>query len=393
MTSEYITIPLGLLDIWGGVQPNATSSSNDATETFDAQQVAIGRARRALSVSIGALGRTRETGLETKANAFPILGTRRSSTTDETTVDPRNSTSTRRLQRSATISIGTLARSNVTSRRTSIESNLRPPSAELPGVRRPQLVAVPNQSSQNAYVFQSLNNYRFPASADDVTAPLPIFIGRNCAPEESQGGRRSSSGARSWVPGLDFIRRASTAVENISSVVRRSSLSDVYEKAKVREVQLRRSTIAQVGFQYMFYLLILATIYFLMVGVPLWKGVVWWIYILFNSKLAVSAGTAVFLGVGFLYIVFAFPSCLALTDSHSYAYLPLLLPFEKTAPERTPFQAAARADHGKLNDTALLIPCYKSENLIGATLEAALKIFPAESIFVGGSPTICQRCT
>jgi len=97
MTSEYITIPLGLLDIWGGVQPNATSSSNDATETFDAQQVAIGRARRALSVSIGALGRTRETGLETKANAFPILGTRRSSTTDETTVDPRNSTSTRRL--------------------------------------------------------------------------------------------------------------------------------------------------------------------------------------------------------------------------------------------------------------------------------------------------------
>jgi hypothetical protein len=40
-------------------------------------------------------------------------------------------------------------------------------------------------------------------------------------------------------------------------------------------------------------------------------------------------------------------------------------------------------------DTALLIPCYKSASLIGATLEAALKIFPPEHIFVianGNSP-------
>lgn len=314
MTSEYITIPPGLLDFWGGVQPNATSRSNDAAETFDAQQVAIGRARRALSVSIGGLGRTRETGLETKANAFPILGTRRSSATDETAVDPRNSTSTRRPQRSATISMGTLARSNVTSRRTSFDSSLRPPSAEMPGVRRPQPVAAPNQASQNAHVFQSLNNYRFPDSTDDMTRPLPIFIGSNYVPEETQGRRRNSSGARSWVPGLDLIHRASIAVESISSAVHHSSLSDVYEKAKVRQAQLRRSTIAQVGFQYMFYLLILATIYFLMVGVPLWNGVVYCIYILFNSKLAISAGTAVFLGVGFLYVVVAFPPCLALTD-------------------------------------------------------------------------------
>lgn len=41
-------------------------------------------------------------------------------------------------------------------------------------------------------------------------------------------------------------------------------------------------------------------------------------------------------------------------------------------------------------DTALLIPCYKSATLIKATLEAALKVFPASSIFVianGNSPT------
>ena len=51
--------------------------------------------------------------------------------------------------------------------------------------------------------------------------------------------------------------------------------------------------------------------------------------------------------------------------------------------------------------TALLIPCYKSGDIIGATLEAALKVFPPAHIFVianGNSPTpldktedVCMR--
>lgn len=54
-----------------------------------------------------------------------------------------------------------------------------------------------------------------------------------------------------------------------------------------------------------------------------------------------------------------------------------------------------------VHNTALLIPCYKSENIIGPTLEAALKIFPASHIFVianGNSETpldntaeVCER--
>ena len=65
-----------------------------------------------------------------------------------------------------------------------------------------------------------------------------------------------------------------------------------------------------------------------------------------------------------------------------YAFLPLLVNFEKSAPEivqEDPEKGPRRTD------TALLIPCYKSESLIAATLEAALKIFPAESIFVSYS--------
>ena len=105
------------------------------------------------------------------------------------------------------------------------------------------------------------------------------------------------------------MRRASVAVENavdtvfgpVANAVRRSTLADIYEKAKVRQVKLMRSTLAQYTFEYAFYVLIAATVYFVLVGLPLWKGVVWYIYIIFAQKLLLPVGTAVFLGVGFLY--------------------------------------------------------------------------------------------
>lgn len=113
-------------------------------------------------------------------------------------------------------------------------------------------------------------------------------------------------------------------------------------------------------------------------------------------------------------------------DKSSYAVAPLLIQFERPAPMPTVsphhcsddsearFLPAAVDRFGdessttepswsvsidkekqdtSLNGahgTALLIPCYKSAGLLPATLEAALKIFPASSIFIlanGNSPT------
>lgn len=65
-----------------------------------------------------------------------------------------------------------------------------------------------------------------------------------------------------------------------------------------------------------------------------------------------------------------------------YAYLPLLILFEKGPPERPQLDSSAQVEKGQASDTALLVPCYKSETLIAATLEAALKVFPAKNIFV-----------
>ncbi|KAL8950289.1 MAG: hypothetical protein Q9222_003674 [Ikaeria aurantiellina] len=195
----------------------------------------------------------------------------------------------------------------------------------------------------------------------------------------SLNNRRRSPSDASQSSLTDVVRRASIAVESVvgkvketfTGALRRSSLQDVYDKAKIRQIQLKRSKAAQIMFQYSFYLLMLMGIYFVFVGIPLWTGLVMAILYVFDTKLVVPAGTAVFLGIGFL-----------------YAYLPLLIPFDESPADHP--EPGLSGEQGKTHDTALIVPCYKSEKLIGATLQAALKIFPIQNIFVvanGNSPT------
>lgn len=88
--------------------------------------------------------------------------------------------------------------------------------------------------------------------------------------------------------------------DTVTSVLRCSSLEEVYEKAKIRQLKLKRSNVAQTGFEYTFYLFLLAIVYFVIVRVPLWDGLVLTIYHVFDMKLVVPAGTAAFLSTGFL---------------------------------------------------------------------------------------------
>lgn len=71
----------------------------------------------------------------------------------------------------------------------------------------------------------------------------------------------------------------------------------------------------------------------------------------------------------------------------SYTFVPLFSLFEKDAPGPEYYQQRRIARSS--SDTALLIPCFKSAAVIGTTLEAALKLFPAGHVFVianGDSP-------
>jgi len=79
-------------------------------------------------------------------------------------------------------------------------------------------------------------------------------------------------------------------VEDVKQAIRRSSIYDVYEKAKKRGAELQRSTWAMKLFEYTFYLILVAFVYFVLIGLPLWKGAVYWLYWVFEHKFAI-AGT------------------------------------------------------------------------------------------------------
>ncbi|KAL8807463.1 MAG: hypothetical protein Q9200_004646 [Gallowayella weberi] len=394
MSIDNIVIPGGLLAARDGPLTTDSTNHNDQRETFDVAEVARERAR-SLSISILQSNQSRNDGAGLPENTFAFGGRpqrpqRRSAAGPGTPLQPR--------QRPISINLGGLGRTRETGLATPANPGLRfdrSPSIWKSAKRRSTLKPPPFETVdelEDTYVFQSVGNAQ---SADkDKRATLqnpPVFLETRNSDSTAATlvNRRGSSPRRfersqsnaSQFSAINVVRRASvvfeTAVEKVkdtvNSALRRSSLEDVYEKAKIRQLQLKRSNAAQIGFEYAFYLLLLASIYFVFVGVPLWQGLVLTIYYIFDMKLVVPAGTAVFLGIGFL-----------------YAYLPLVIPFEKEPPEHPPPSSPGQTENGKASDCALLIPCYKSENLIGATLEAALKVFPARNIFVvanGNSPT------
>jgi len=68
------------------------------------------------------------------------------------------------------------------------------------------------------------------------------------------------------------------AAAEIPKALRRQSIVEVYEKARIRGKKLERSMLAQKVFEYAVYLIILLVIYFVFVGFPLWNGTVYWLW-------------------------------------------------------------------------------------------------------------------
>jgi hypothetical protein len=82
--------------------------------------------------------------------------------------------------------------------------------------------------------------------------------------------------------------------------VRRNSLLDVYEKAKIHGQNFQRKRWVQLVFEYTFYLLILCFIYFVLVGRPIWNGAVWYLYWVVNHKFTIAGTWAVTIGLALL---------------------------------------------------------------------------------------------
>lgn len=329
MNVENIVIPGGILSTWSGLQPLRSEDDGQAEpEDFDIAEVARQRAR-SLSTSLNQQDGDRGDQLERLAgviqsNENTQIPLQQIPEEDQTLVP--QALLTQRPARSNTIELGDLGRSRATGLSTPANPGLqldrKPSTSFITGQKQTEnnTTGATTGELENSYVFQSLHSYQMgprPHGSQSSTGPS-VFLARNGL-TRTTGPRRGSSrrtldrnqsnqSETSQYSNVSVLRRASVIAENavekvketFTSAVRRSSLQEVYEKAKIRQVQLQRSTAFQIGFEYTFYLLMAAIVYFVFIGYPLWNGLVLTIYYIFDMKLVVPAGTAIFLGIGFL---------------------------------------------------------------------------------------------
>ncbi|KIW05792.1 uncharacterized protein PV09_03002 [Verruconis gallopava] len=207
------------------------------------------------------------------------------------------------------------------------------------------------------------------SSIDDVAKDSVRFNEKNIAEEQVRRGKISHAPPPRRPTMMPDV--VNNVVNGVSSMARKTSMWGVYEKAKTKGRDFQRQKLVQFIFEYTAYGIMLAFIYLVLIGLPIWKGTVYWLYWVVAHKFVMIGGFAIFMGLA------AF-----------YAFIPLFILFEKYPPDRPANHNPA--DDFSVRDTALLIPCYKSAGLIANTLDAAIKIFPPSQIFVianGNSPT------
>lgn len=164
------------------------------------------------------------------------------------------------------------------------------------GPRIPQRTSSDQSVSRKARIDEPSPTHPNPMRPVDRSLSHDININRISAerPRRSTaaGDRKESIVQQSAAIVLD-------TVENVKQAIRRSSIYDVYEKAKKRGAELQRSTWAMKLFEYTFYLILVAFVYFVLIGVPLWKGAVWWLYWVFEHKFAIAGTWYVIPSCGF----------------------------------------------------------------------------------------------
>lgn len=53
-------------------------------------------------------------------------------------------------------------------------------------------------------------------------------------------------------------------------------------------------------FEWSIYVLLVLFVYFVLVGMPLWKGAVWWLYWVVQNKFVIQGGYAIVIGLAAL---------------------------------------------------------------------------------------------
>jgi hypothetical protein len=174
----------------------------------------------------------------------------------------------------------------------------------------------------NTILFRSLNSYALNEAArdreriySDVIPPDADYLAAykgSMEKDVTQSHFGDPSGAAKDEPGQprdsSAIRRASIAIASAyetlaqwtTDLMRRSSLWNVYENAKMRGKYLQRKKWVQVVFEYAFYLILSSFVYFVLIGQPLWNGAVWWLYWLVDSQFTVAGTWSITIGLAIM---------------------------------------------------------------------------------------------
>ncbi|KAJ0413854.1 glycosyltransferase like family 2-domain-containing protein [Aspergillus carlsbadensis] len=166
----------------------------------------------------------------------------------------------------------------------------------------------------------------------------------------------------------DAIRQHGGLEENLNASLHRqgsvNTTRSLYDLARLVDIKHQRSFWSRVLIEYGIYTLFVAFIYFVLIGVPLWRGAVLWLYEIMRHKFVFQGGWAIVIAV----LVF-------------YSYTPLLITFEPDAPGPE-YYSQRNIEPQVPKSTALLIPTYRSAAILGRTLAAALRVFPPENIYI-----------
>ena len=146
--------------------------------------------------------------------------------------------------------------------------------------------------------FEPVVNWPLPTVIEDpVISEAPesqqnLFAPRPTSPTRPGLERKPTNSRISRVP--IFSPRPSSS--NYSERPRVGSLWELYDKAKLASIKLHRKTWVQFLFEYGIYGLFAAFVYFVLIGVPLWKGSVYWLYWAMKNKFVFQGGWSIAIG-------------------------------------------------------------------------------------------------
>lgn len=79
--------------------------------------------------------------------------------------------------------------------------------------------------------------------------------------------------------------------------IRKGSVRSLYNRAALVKIKHQRRYWRRLLFEYAVYTVLVLFVYFVLVGVPLWKGAVWWLHWIMQKKTVFQGGWAIVIGL------------------------------------------------------------------------------------------------